>query len=114
MDAKQYIKQYFTERGLTYPSKALDAFLFLVSEVGETADAFVHSNDEWVRNNPNKPRDLEMELADIYMMLFITADLSGVDLDEALFAKMRSKGYDYANKPFPPISIYGEEREEKK
>jgi len=94
-DAKKYIRRYFNERGLTYASSGLDAYLFLVSEVGEVGDAIVHSRDEWVRNHPDKTRDLKEELADAYMMLAITADLFGVDLDEALLEKMANKGYDY-------------------
>lgn len=94
-DAKKYIRRYFEDRGLVYAEKPLDAYLFLVSEVGEVADALVHGNADWVRNNPNKERRLDHELADAYMMLAITADLSGVDLDEALLEKMASKGYDY-------------------
>lgn len=95
-DAKQYIRRYFEDRGLVYANKAMDAYLFLVSELGEVADAIVSGNADWVRNDPDKYRGLADELADVYMMLYITADLSGVDLDEALFDKMQKKcGIDY-------------------
>jgi NTP pyrophosphatase (non-canonical NTP hydrolase) len=94
-DAKKFIKRYFAERGLTYASSGLDAYLFLVSEVGEIGDAIVHTRDQWVRNNPDRKRELKDELADAYMMLAITADLYNVDLDQALLDKMAEKGFDY-------------------
>ena len=93
LDAKKYIKRYFDERGLNYPKEALDSFLFLVSEVGELSDVMVTQRGDWVRNHPDKERDLEFELADIYMMLAITADLLGVDLDKALVNKITEKGF---------------------
>lgn len=94
-DAKKYIKQYFNDRGLTYPEEGLDAYLFMVSEVGEVGDAIVNTRNSWVRNNPDRERNLGAELADVYMMLAITADLMNVDLDKALLEKMASKGYNY-------------------
>ena len=97
-DAKKYIKRYFSERGLTYASSGLDAYLFLVSEVGEIGDAIVHTRDQWVRNNPDRERELKAELADAYMMLAITADLYDIDLDDALLDKMAEKGFDYRKK----------------
>lgn len=94
-DAKKFIKRYFAERGLTYPTDALDSYLFMVSEVGEVGDAIVNVRNDWVRNNPDRDRNLGAELADVYMMLAITADLYDVDLDQALLDKMAEKGFDY-------------------
>lgn len=94
-DAKKYIKRYFAERGLTYASSGLEAYLFMVSEVGEVGDVIVHGMGDWVRNHPDKKRNIRDELADVYMMLAITADLYDVDLDDALLDKMAEKGFDY-------------------
>ncbi len=53
----QIVQDYYAFRGLTQPN-AGQAFLFLTSEVGELADAFVHDQAAWVRNNPDRERDV--------------------------------------------------------
>lgn len=58
------IAPYFTHRKLVTPN-AENACLFLVSEVGELADALVSNRQEWVRNNPEKHKDLAGEIGDV-------------------------------------------------
>ncbi len=86
------VNRYYNFRGLTQPDAA-QAFLFLVSEMGELADAFVQEQAEWVRNNPDRERDIEAEIGDVLMMLTVFASTQGFDPFEAMLKKMGSKGF---------------------
>ncbi len=88
----ELVKQYYDFRGLTAPD-ANQAFLFLTSEVGELADAFVEKQAQWVRNNPPRERNVEDEIGDILMMLTVFAATQGYDPLQALLHKMEKKGF---------------------
>ena len=92
------VQQYYDFRGLTQPD-ANQAFLFLVSEVGELADALVASQGQWVRNNPERERHIPSEIGDVLMMLTVFAATQGIDPLEALKEKMRRKGFETESKP---------------
>lgn len=87
------VQQYYSFRGLTRPD-ANQAFLFLVSEVGELSDALVSNQAQWVRNNPDRERNISNEIGDVLMMLTVFAAAQGIDPVEALKTKMRSKGFE--------------------
>jgi NTP pyrophosphatase (non-canonical NTP hydrolase) len=91
------IKQYYQFRGLEKPDEA-QAFQFLVSEVGELADALVSSNGKWVRNNPDRERNIADEAGDVLMMLCVTLMDRGIDPFEAMLAKFIRKGFVYERK----------------
>ena len=93
VDLVEMVKQYYEFRGLTQPD-ANQAFLFLVSEIGELSDALVASQAQWVRNNPDRERHIASEIGDVLMMLTVFAATQGVDPLEALKDKMRSKGFE--------------------
>ena len=82
------------------PNEA-QAFQFLVSEVGELADALVSSVVNcrtvipWVRNNPDRECDVEGEEGDMLRMLAVTLMERGIDPFEAMLAKFKRKGFDY-------------------
>ena len=86
------VQQYYAFRGLTQPDPN-QAFLFLVSEIGELADALVADQAQWVRNNPDRERHIPSEIGDVLMMLTVFAATQGVDPVEALKDKMRKKGF---------------------
>ena len=88
---KQIVEDYYTFRGLTRPD-ATQALMFLVSEVGELADAHVSTQAAWVRNNERK-RDVSDEIGDVLMMLTAFASECGVDPIDAMLSKFRRKGY---------------------
>ncbi len=88
----ELVKQYYEFRGLTQPD-ANQAYLFLVSEVGELADALVAGQGEWIRNNPDRERHIPSEIGDVLMMLTVFAAAQGIDPLDALLEKMRSKGF---------------------
>ncbi len=92
-DLLETVNRYYEFRGLTQPD-ANQAFLFLVSEMGELADAFVEEQGQWVRNNPNRERDIQAEIGDVLMMLTVFSAAQGVDPFEAMKAKMRKKGFE--------------------
>ena len=94
----EIVKQYYQFRGLTEPD-ANQAFLFLVSEIGELSDALVSGKAEWVRNNPGRERNIEAEIGDTLMMLTVFAATQGFDPLEALLKKMRSKGFELDGEP---------------
>lgn len=83
---------YFMFRGLEMPNEA-QAFQFLVSEVGELADALVSSAGKWVRNNPDQDRNPEMEAGDVLMMLYVTMSRHGIDPLKGMIRKFQSKGF---------------------
>jgi NTP pyrophosphatase (non-canonical NTP hydrolase) len=86
------VRAYFEHRGLTAPD-AGQALLFLVSEVGELADAFVEEQAQWVRNNPERNRNVSDEIGDVLMMLTVFADAQGIDPLDAMLAKFERKGF---------------------
>lgn len=86
------VQRYYTFRGLTQPD-ANQAFLFLVSEMGELGDALVSSQGQWIRNNPERERHIPSEIGDVLMMLTVFAAAQGIDPVEALKDKMRNKGF---------------------
>lgn len=88
----ELVKGYYEFRGLVWPD-ANQALLFLVSEMGELADAQVHSEAQWVRNNVRE-REPADEAADILMMLTVYCINRGIDPIQALQAKMKRKGYE--------------------
>lgn len=88
------VKQYYHFRGLTAPDTN-QSFLFLVSEMGELSDALVADQAEWVRNNPDRERDVEAEIGDVLMMLTVFADSQGINPIDAMLKKMESKGFQY-------------------
>ncbi len=86
------VKAYYEFRGLAQPD-ANQAYLFLVSEIGELADALVANQAQWVRNNPDRERNISAEIGDVLMMLTVFSMEMGVDPVEAMLAKMKSKGF---------------------
>jgi NTP pyrophosphatase (non-canonical NTP hydrolase) len=88
------VDAYYEYRGLTTPD-ANQAYLFLVSEVGELADALVANQADWVRNNPDRERNIEPEIGDVLMMLTVCASQLGIDPVEAMVNKMKSKGFEF-------------------
>jgi len=88
----EIVEKYFQFRNLTQPD-ANQAYLFLVSEIGELADAFVADQAAWVRNNPEKERNVSDEIGDVLMMLTVFAMSQGIDPKQAMLDKMRSKGF---------------------
>ena len=86
------IDSYYEKRQLVVPNTK-DSLLWLTSELGELVDA-VQRNDEannWVRNNPGKKADLEGEVADVLLMLMVTAKTLSIDPFESLLDKMHRK-----------------------
>ena len=88
------VEEYYAYRGLTTPD-ANQAYLFLVSEIGEMADALVANQADWVRNNPDRERSVEPEIGDVLMMLTVCAAQLGIDPVEAMLNKMKSKGFEF-------------------
>ena len=86
------IKDFLTWKGGIVPNFD-DSFLFLVSEVGELADAVVANREQWARNDLRKIRSIRKEIADVFMMLLLTADAGGINLQDELREMMRSKGF---------------------
>lgn len=91
---RDLIIRYYQYRGLTMPNES-QAFQFLVSEIGELADALVSSNGTWVRNNPDRERNIGEESADVLMMLYVTLMERGIDPYEELLKKFKKKGFKY-------------------
>ena len=86
------VMKYYDFRGLTQPD-ANQAFLFLVSEIGELSDALVANQAAWVRNSPDRDRHIPAEIGDVLMMLTVFAATQGIDPIEAMLEKMKSKGF---------------------
>lgn len=63
------------------------AMIFLVSEVGEAADALSRSWQRQFVRNSDKVTDLGEELADVVIMAAITARVANIDLDTAVLDK---------------------------
>jgi len=91
----QAVRTYYEKRGLKFPD-ANSALLFLVSEVGELADAVVSHEPGWIRNNPEKEINLEDEIGDVLMMLTAFAICHDIDPYQAMLKKFNKKGVDVA------------------
>jgi NTP pyrophosphatase (non-canonical NTP hydrolase) len=92
------VSHYFDFRGLKFPSTD-QSMHFLTSEIGELADEIVQSQSEdWVRNNPqNKGKGIAPEIGDVLMMstvLGISLEENPICPVEAMFAKLKAKGFD--------------------
>jgi NTP pyrophosphatase (non-canonical NTP hydrolase) len=90
------VHDYYQYRDYVDPD-ALEAFLWLVSEVGEAAEALAETyfgDKEWVRNHPDeRKKDPATEGADILMML--TKFMHGLHADPIaeMITKFKSKGW---------------------
>jgi len=77
------------EKGTFVMPDMKDAFIFLLTEVGELGDAIMRlSNPEYVRNHPHKKIDVAEELGDVVFMAYILADVLCVDIDKQLMDKL--------------------------
>ncbi|MBN1267358.1 MAG: hypothetical protein JXA25_17840 [Anaerolineales bacterium] len=88
------ILDYFQQTGRKVP-ELLPAVIFAQTELGETFDAIMRSGmvgEGWLRNN-ERDSQIEIELADTYMMLLLAAASIDVDLDFVLTEKMLRKGW---------------------
>jgi NTP pyrophosphatase (non-canonical NTP hydrolase) len=92
------VQIYYDRRGLKFPDDEA-ALLFLISEVGELADAVVSQQPGWIRNDPDKQRIISDEIGDVLMMLTAFSINHGIDPYEAMLAKFRKKGYDVLADP---------------
>jgi len=94
----QSMIDYFKFRGYKFPDTG-QAFLFLVSEIGELADRLVQGQSpDWVRNHPEaKSARIQPEVGDVMMMLtaLTYAELGSGEGDpiEMMFEKWASKGF---------------------
>ncbi len=89
----ELVDSYFEQRKMKDPD-AQQAFNFLVSEVGELADALVSQEPGWVRNHPDeKANPPANEASDVLMMLVKTCEKLGFDPLSAMVEKFRRKGW---------------------
>jgi NTP pyrophosphatase (non-canonical NTP hydrolase) len=87
---RRNITTYYESRKLKVPDDQ-EALLYLVSEIGELADAFVDSkSDDWVRNN-SKYRSISDEVADVLMMLYVFSMQRNLNPYNCLVDKMKRK-----------------------
>ena len=86
------VKAYYDFRGLTVPYDS-QALLFLVSEVGELADAHVEQQASWIRNHAQKERSVDDEVGDVLMMLTAYCISRGIDPVEFMLNKFKKKGF---------------------
>jgi len=86
------VKAYYEFRGLTVPDDS-QALLFLVSEVGELADAHVEQQASWIRNHAQKERSVDDEVGDVLMMLTAYCISRGIDPVECMLNKFKKKGF---------------------
>ncbi len=90
MTLLEIVEAYRGYRKLVTPD-ANQALMFLMSEVGELADAHVNREAEWVRNN-QRDRNIPDEIGDVMMMLVSYAGAVGCDPVGCMLDKMRRKG----------------------
>ncbi len=90
-DLMGLVNRYFKFRGYKMPDEH-QAMLFLVSEVGELADALVHQDGGWTRNN-EKERALRSEVGDVLMMLSAFCLSLGIDPIQAMGQMMVDHGF---------------------
>ena len=93
------VSNYFRERSLPMPNSE-NALHFLVSEVGELSDAVVQDKGEWIRNNPEKTRDISDEVGDVLMMLTVFCIQRGISPAKCMVSKMRRKLEDHIEGEF--------------
>jgi len=86
---KLQVMDYYEQRGLVMPDTE-EALHFLVSEIGELSDAYVHQKKDWIRNN-EKERDLAEEAADVLMMLYVLSLAADIHPFTRLIKKMKEK-----------------------
>jgi NTP pyrophosphatase (non-canonical NTP hydrolase) len=86
-------RDYFHFKGMRWPENSKDALDFAVTEMGEVFDAVKRTEDSWVRHN-ERDRDLGMEISQTIMMLLLAAHAEGIDVQEATYKWMRSKGFE--------------------
>ncbi len=92
MTLLEIVERYRAYRKLVTPD-ASQSLMFLVSEVGELADAHVNQQAEWVRNN-QKERNIPDEIGDVMLMLTSYAGAVGCDPVGCMLDKMRRKGFE--------------------
>ena len=95
----QRVLEYYKFRTYKFPD-VNNAMLFLVSEVGELADALVSNQEAWVRNNPKEKEALEVqqEIGDIMMMLTVLTDrLNCPDPLNCMLENFARKGFEEEN-----------------
>ena len=90
----QIVKAYGKFRKFVWPKNVSQSMLFLMSELGELADAIVNEMADWVRNNPGRERKIGPEIGDVLMMLIVTASFFDIDPLQAMLDKMKSKGFE--------------------
>ena len=94
-------KEYKKFRGYKNPD-GIQAFLWLVSEIGELAESLVEEqSDDWVRNHADKKAIKKAEswtndeIADVLMMLTAVCAERNVDPIQCMLDKMKTKGFVY-------------------
>lgn len=70
-----------------WPFSIEHSVLFLVSEVGELADALMRQH-HYTRNHSRNVSVCE-ELADVVIMAYVTGELLGMDVDAAVHNKLQ-------------------------
>jgi len=102
---EKIVVEYYNFRKLVRPNRD-QALQFLVSEIGELADANVHEQANWVRNH-EKERNVADEVGDVMMMLTSYCLASGLpDPIVCMTRKFSKKGFsisDIANGGNPEI-----------
>jgi hypothetical protein len=93
MVLEEVTKDYFKQRKLLWPTDAGQAIFFLVSEVGEFCDAYVHGQANWVRNNPDRHEENDLigkEAGDV-LMLLVACEILGINPVAEMIVKMSEK-----------------------
>jgi NTP pyrophosphatase (non-canonical NTP hydrolase) len=88
----QLVNAYFRHRKLVDPD-AMQALMFLFSEMGELSDAVVNQIKDWVRNHDHSQDNVADEIGDVLMMLIKTAEKLEVDPLQAMLTKWRRRGW---------------------
>jgi len=104
------VQGYYEYRGYVEPS-LWEAYLWLVSEVGELGEALLQDDrHDWVRNNPDKAlkdfMDVNSEIGDVLMMLTRVAHEMGVDPMEEMLANWKRKGYVPEEKEMSYVNVF--------
>lgn len=86
------ITDYANFRGLKRPNEA-ESLLFVGSEFGELCDAVVQEVGGWVRNDPNRERDVQFEVGDVFIMLCEFARNRKIGVISSMLKKIESKGF---------------------
>lgn len=89
------IEEYYDDRKLKVPD-LIDSVLWMVSEVGEVAEACVQAQGGWVRNTPGKdriitPMEIGRELSDVILMAMRVGMAMGIDPLIMMAEKMQAK-----------------------